>query len=134
MNSVKVLNQSLANYHAKVYIAVRSTRLKLGRTLSLKWRLLKVLPTVLDLRVNLWLVSRKLQSQLLKQSRKYYQNEEMVAGVGEVTRRESWFERGSRLSSHYTDILVGVACRDVLFHYNSQRKKLRVVAIKWRFM
>lgn len=134
MNSVKVLNQSLANYHAKVYIAVRSTRLKLGRTLSLKWRLLKVLPTVLDLRVNLWLVSRKLQSQLLKQSRKYYQNEEMVAGVGEVARRESWFERGSRLSSHYTDILVGVACRDVLFHYNSQRKKLRVVAIKWRFM
>jgi len=113
---------------------VRSTRLKLGRTLSLKWRLLKVLPTVLDLRVNLWLVSRKLQSQLLKQSRKYYQNEEMVAGVGEVARRESWFERGSRLSSHYTDILVGVACRDVLFHYNSQRKKLRVVAIKWRFM
>ena len=58
----------------------------------------------------------------------------MVAGVGEVPRRESWYERGGRLSRYYTDFLVGLACRDLLFHYCAQRKKFRLVAIKWRFM
>jgi hypothetical protein len=58
----------------------------------------------------------------------------VVAGVGEVARRESWYERGSRLSRYYTDFLVDLACSDLLFHYNPQRKKSRLVAIKWRFM
>ena len=134
MNSVKVLNQSLANYHAKACIAARSTRLKLARTLSLKWRLLRVLPNVWDLRVSLWLASRRLQRQLLKQSREYYRSEQVVANLGEVPRRESWFERGSRLSRRCKDFLVDIACRDLLFHYCAQRKKFRLVAIKWRFM
>ena len=133
MNSVKVLNQSLANYHAKACIAARSTRLKLARTLSLKWKLLKVLPNVWDLRVSLWLASRRLQKQLLKQSREYYLSEEVVADLGEEPRREGWYQRGSRLSSRCKDFLVDLACRDVLFHYCPQRKKSRMV-VKWRFM
>ena len=134
MNSVKVLNQSLANYHAKACTAARYTKLRLAKTLSPKWKLLKVSLNILDLRVSLWLASKRLQRQLLKQSREYYRSEKVVADLGEVPRRESWFERGSRLSRRCKDFLVDIACSDLLFHYCAQRKKFRLVAIKWRFM
>ena len=90
MNSVKVSNQLLANSHAKAYIAARSTKQKLERILLPKWKLLQILLIRLDLKVSLWLVSIKLQKQLLKQSKEYYQSEKMVAGVGKVAGRESY--------------------------------------------
>ena len=129
----KSIKSSSANFHAKACIAVRSTRQNLAKTQLLNLRSLKTSLRLLESRVTIWWVSRKLQKRLLKLSREYYLSEEMVENLGEESRRESWYQRGSRLSRNTADFLVDLACRDVLFHHSPQRKKSRMV-VRWRFM